>query len=444
MPLDGQQPSCLIRLAEWESRSPASDPALRGLSLAGDERSLRLAEVLRRRVDIRPGYEGVEIEASSFVGHVDVGPLRIAIEPKLPSLPLTRLLRYAYGLGDIAILEETIAPAAEYGFQDLLIAMLASEIEGILRRGLSRRYLPKHEKLDSPRGHILVDQLIREGGIQDARLPCRHYERSADWHLNQVLRSGLALAARLTEDAGLRRRIHKLDTSFGQVRAGLILHTADVDRAERELTRLTATSRPALTLIRLLLGGCGLELSEHKQRVRMPGFLFDMNVFFQSLLSRFLREHLVESQVIDEFTIRELFSVEDARSGRRTPRPRPDFALLHADKPQGFLDAKYRDLWTRSLPAEWLYQMSIYALASTSRRASVLLYATMSPDAREERITIHPPSMRTGERINAHVILRPVPLLFLAEMLRLGQAGDRLAERQAFAASLVANTFSAR
>ena len=172
---------------------------------------------MRGRLDIREGYDGLEITSTSFVGRVDVGPLRIAIMPKLPAMPLARLLRYAYGLRDITVIEETRAPTTRYGLHDLLIALLAAEVEELLHRGLARRYVPLSEKLESPRGRVLIEQVIRQGGVREARLPCRHFERQADWHLNQVLRAGVDDAAQMTEDRDLRRHTHQLSAMFGHV-----------------------------------------------------------------------------------------------------------------------------------------------------------------------------------------------------------------------------------
>ncbi len=111
-------PTFVVELAEWDEVGPAQDTRLKGCSLAGDMRSRRLAETLRGRLDIREGYEGLEITSTSFVGRVDVGPLRIAIGPKLPAMPLAPLLRYAYGLRDIAVIEETRAPTTRQGLHD--------------------------------------------------------------------------------------------------------------------------------------------------------------------------------------------------------------------------------------------------------------------------------------------------------------------------------------
>ena len=210
-------PAIVVALTEWDQVGPAQDLRLKGCSLAGDVQSRRLAEALRGRLDIREGYDGLEIASTSFVGRVDVGPLRIAIGPKLPAMPLARLLRYAYGLRDVATFEETRAPTIRHGLHDLLIALLAAEVGELLHRGLARHYVPLLEKLESPRGCVLIDQVIRQGGVREARLPCRHFERRADWHLYQVLRAGVEGAARMVEDRDLRRHVHQLWAMFGDV-----------------------------------------------------------------------------------------------------------------------------------------------------------------------------------------------------------------------------------
>jgi 5-methylcytosine-specific restriction enzyme subunit McrC len=407
----------VVELTEWEKVGPAQDSRLTGCSLAGDMQSRRLAEALRGRLDIREGYEGLEITSTSFVGRVDVGPLRIAIGPKLPAMPLARLLRYAYGLRDVSAIEETLSPTTHHGLHDLLIALLAAEVGELLRRGLARRYVPLSENLESPRGRILIDQVIRQGGVREARLPCRHFERRADWHLNQVLRAGLETAARIAKDRNLRRRVLQLSAMFGDVERLARLGADEIDRAERDLTRLTAACGPALTIIRLLQDSLGIEFDSAQPPSRMPGFLFDMNVFFQRLVSRFLRDNLADARIADELAIRNLFVYSsDANPKRRSaPAPRPDYALFDGNKLHGFLDAKYRDIWERGLPAEWLYQLSIYALASPGE-VSVLLYASMSAGASDERVEVRQPVLWSSKS-SASVVVRPVPLPYLANIL---------------------------
>jgi 5-methylcytosine-specific restriction enzyme subunit McrC len=426
-----------IELTEWDQVGPAGDARLNGFSLAGQPKIRRLAEMLRGRLDFRQGYDGLEIASTSFVGRVDFGPLRVIIRPKLPAMQLTRLLRYAYGLRDLTTIEETRSPTARHGLQDLLVALLAVEVDELLRRGLARRYMPLSETLESPRGQILVDKIILKGGLREARLPCRHFKRRSDWHLNRVLRSGLETAALMAEDRDLRRRVYQLAAMFGDVEPSSRLRIEDIDLAERELTRLTDVCRPALTIIRLLQASLGLDIDSSEQSSRTPGFLFDMNAFFQRLLSRFLHDNLADSRVVDELAIRDLFAyAPDANPrNRKAPAPRPDYALFRNNKLSGFLDAKYRDVWERGVPAEWLYQLSIYSLAAPNE-VSVLLYASMSDKARDERVEIRQPISWSNKK-SASVIFRPVPLFYLTRLLDQDQVDSLTSKRHEFADRLV-------
>jgi 5-methylcytosine-specific restriction enzyme subunit McrC len=427
----------LIELAEWEQVGPGQEHRLKGVSFADNLSARRLAQDLRGRLNIREGYEGLEISATSFVGRVDIGPLRIAIRPKLQKIPLALLLRYAYGLRDIRTIEETRAPTTSHGLQDLLIAMLAAEVEELVHRGLARRYVPQAEPLESPRGRILVEELARRGGITDAHLPCRYFERRTNWHLNQVLRTGLVAAGQMTEDRDLRRRVYRLASAFGDVEPKTKIEVGDIDRAERGLNRMTVANAPALTIIRLLLEMLGLAFDPIGEPVRTSGFLFDMNRFFQRLLSRFLRDNLIGQRIVDEWPVQNVFAYSpDANPRRRAaPSPRPDFALIRGNALKSFLDAKYRDIWEHELPAGWLYQLSIYAL-SLPAQVSVLLYASMADDARDEQVDIRLPLLGST-REPASVILRPVPLMPLAELLHPHRVYSFADQRRRLAEDLV-------
>jgi 5-methylcytosine-specific restriction enzyme subunit McrC len=257
-----------------------------------------------------------------------------------------------------------------------------------------------------------MQTLARRGGVIEARLPCIEHRRTHAWRLNHLLCSGLASVAGLTEDASLRTRLHRLVGHFEFDRLPTP-RLAEIEQAERTLDRQTEVYASSLRLLYLLLSMQGIEMEKDTGSLGIPGFVFDMNKFFQALLSRFLHDHVHPLTIRDEGTIRGLVAYSKLFNprGKRLSGPRPDYSLYRGQALQGYLDAKYRDVWSEDLPREWLYQCAIYALASPSRTC-VILYASMADDAREEQIDVHPPGAPS-----AAVVVRPVPLLKLAELL---------------------------
>ena len=427
-----------VELLEWSEATPEYHPLLRGTTFREDRRARALLQELNGRVEVREGYDGIEIRSNSFVGQIDIGDLRIAIRPKLPGLPLSILLAYAYGLRDLSYWGSADSPLERWGMQDILLELLSIELQELVYSGLVRQYVRRNDHLATPRGRIRVNEIIRRGGIVDASLPCDFFSRSSDWHLNQVLRTGAMLGARLTEHGALRQRLLRTAAMFGEVIVLPNLHREDLDRADRELTRITECGRAALQLIRLLLDGMGISSGEHAGTSHIPGFLFDMNRFFQRLLSRFLHENLPAGSMADERSIRNVFEYEKGSNiaGRGAPNPRPDYAVYGCKTLLGFMDAKYRDIWGRGLPASWLYQLSIYALASPSQVA-ILLYASTSDESVSEGVSLRRPS-ESGSQGLASILMRPVHLTRMADLVHPNNRAMNRNARRRFAEALIA------
>jgi 5-methylcytosine-specific restriction enzyme subunit McrC len=163
------------------------------------------------------------------------------------------------------------------------------------------------------------------------------------------------------------------------------LGKADLDNARRVIDRRSTAYSSALTLIDLLLSGMRISMREATDPVQMPGFLFDMNRFFQSLISRLLHEELPDFSLQDEHRFKGIFEYDPANNPkrRRAVVPRPDFAVLAHGKVVEFLDAKYRDLWETALPRDMLCQLAIYALSkNTGLPRSTVLYPTLAISGR--------------------------------------------------------------
>jgi hypothetical protein len=89
--------------------------------------------------------------------------------------------------------------------------------------------------------------------------------------------AGLRFAADLAIDGELQGQFRRIGKVLGATVEAQPLGRSIVADAWRAMDRRTVSYKPALTLIELLLGGQGVALDEQGSRVRLKGFLFDMN-----------------------------------------------------------------------------------------------------------------------------------------------------------------------
>lgn len=427
-----------VTLREWETATPDHWPVLAGRRLARQGPATRVAKALSDsgRLEVLELAQGLELRATSWVGRVTLDGLTITIRPKIPDLPLLNLIRYAYGLRDLRLIGAARFATEPRSFQDLLIVQLVAEVSELLPRGLHRDYRRIGAMLESPRGRIDFVRYAASGSAH-AALPCVHHPRSEDTPLNQALLAGLRLAAVATRDLELRARLRRLSAQIDLGVPPTDIDPVTLARVSQSIDRRTSHYRPALTLIDLLLRGESLSLADTAPGLCLDGFLFDMNAFFQALLSRFLREHLENVDLLDEYRLCGVFYYDPRHNpqGRRGPVPRPDFVVRRGQRTLAILDAKYRDLWTRSLPREMLYQLAIYALTQPHEASSaIILYPTLVAAACDQVVAFRDV---LGGTTKARVTLRPVHLQVLDELLHVGSGVEAKRQRQALASRLI-------
>lgn len=408
-----------VSLREWETLRPDRGSPLAERNLNGNEADRQLAAHLTERgcIEVLELARGLELRATSFVGRFSLGEVTVTIHPKLSGAPFLKLLRYAYGLRHLDLYESVDYAPEKWAFQDLLVQQLAAEAAELLARGAHRDYERTRAELPSPRGRIEFDRFVGMAHSARAVLPCVHYPRTEDTILNQVLLAGLAYATRLTADNDLRVHLSRLTKTLGTIVSLKKLDAILLAEARRAMDRRTTAYEPALVVIELLFRAEGVSLDGEANRVRLRGFLFDMNRFFQALISRFLHDYLEGYEVQDEYRLKELFSYDPDRNPqkRRAPVQKPDFVIWQNRQIAAILDAKYRDLWEQPLPRDMLYQLALYALGQSGHEPrAVILYPTLTPEAREQGIVIREPVSGVTQ---AHVILRPVNLVELEQLL---------------------------
>jgi 5-methylcytosine-specific restriction enzyme subunit McrC len=419
--------SVAIQLREWQQVGPDTEPALSGYSF-NDPLMRQAAEQFARagQMDLTELHTGLNIKTYQYVGTVQLGDLRISIFPKINGLPLLNLLRYAYNLRSLNLFEPLPFGVASGEFQDLLVHQLALEAAEILSRGPYRRYERVGENLSSPRGKINFGLLAKQGGIIDASLPCNHYLRLEDNILNRSLLAGISLATRLTNDLVLRSALRKSIRILNQSVVDVPISAQLLKKSMNAVNRLTFAYQPALTIIQILFDSQSVSMESMNHQIRLPGFLFDMNRFFQALLERFLKNNLQGFTVRGEHQLRRMMSYNQSHNPQRKkpPTPRPDFAIMDGKKVMALLDTKYRDIWENDLPRDMLYQLAMYAFSQERPGRSTIIYPSLNKDAQEAWIDIYHP---ISEENLARVILRPINLYNLESMIYRASASERSA-----------------
>jgi 5-methylcytosine-specific restriction enzyme subunit McrC len=423
-------------MKEWETLRPEPGSGLETRTLSSKEDRL-LAEDLAKAglLEVTELRAGLLIRSFSHVGKMRLGDIEITVLPKLNQISLLNLLRYAYGFRRLKLLPASALGLDQSGFADLLVGQLITEVRELVARGLHRTYVPRHDWLSSPKGRIDIGRLAGQGGVLTASLPCTHHLRIEDSLLNQILRAGLELAGTVASDIQLRREARRLGSMLDEQVSPIQLNGIVFERGIQRLNRLTIAYDPAVTIIRFLWESRGVVLDDTGSSVRLPGFLFDMNRFFQSLLCRFLRDNLPDYTLRDELRLRKMMQFVSGFNphNRGAPTPRPDFIVLRGTQQVAILDAKYRDLWERELPSEMLYQLAIYAV-SHERRSATILYPTTDSAAKEARIGVTDPVF--GRQI-ALVCLRPVHVGVLENLIMSGRSAAEERARWDYAKRLV-------
>lgn len=415
-----------VVLEEWQRAEAGPDtafPALNGLFM--DSPSLRRAVAGAPPADqlgVAECRHGLVLQARHHVGVVQLGPLRVCIQPKLPHDALWAAVAFALGLDDL-LRRSRVRVDTPGDFVELLAQMVLAEADRLWRCGAHRGYRPTVAWLSQPRGRPDVLALARAGPLMQAALPCRYHAHTADVIENQVVLAGVVLAQRLTRHLPLRAALRRSQQQWSTACRAIALGASALDAADRARNRLTARYAGVHALVRLLHDRAGLDAELQTGAATVRGFLWNMATVFERFVGRFLTRHFAGHEVLTQHGLSDLYAIVRPGPKLQRPRPRPDIVIRRREDAvtTGVYDTKYRDLWETPLPREILYQMSVYALAwseAASRDVpAVVLYPAVSAARPDMEL-----SLRVHGGAPRRIVLRGVDWAGAARLVAAGDA----------------------
>lgn len=338
------------------------------------------SQQMANRVTIRELREGLEIETNSYVGVLPLDGFTLHITPRIGPRDLMRMVDYYFDVSTIHVMKDIgLVHASHSVATDLLVSAFIREVQRLLSAGLLRDYVERQDDLMTKRGRIQFQELARRPCRSVFALPCRYEDRSADVFLNRLLLTVVHIAAVCASSPRLKRAAYRTEEQMSQLCSVLTIAKDSFEAAIDGLNRLNRRYEKALTLARLLYDSVSPDQNMPETR-RFTAFLLDMNSLFERFIGRLLEEFRPPgTSLVCQESIPSLYRVGE----RQFKHPRPDFMLLDG---QGecvrVVDSKYKFLDERSVDAGDLYQLTVYALATQSRKA-VALYPGEPGSCRE-------------------------------------------------------------
>ena len=336
------------------------------------EQLKRLVEVL----DWKGSNLSVRRNRSHRVGRLSVGSIVITVPPAFDPEVFTDFYLYASGADLSEFSSRRTAPiAAEYRerydiFLILLARLFIEATERVLSLGIARTYEQNVERLHLLRGRPLW---TKDFGHHPAEgITCKHYPLTTENLPNQLIVAGLIAAAPILHSSSSASQWHSQLFTWRSLASSTVPSEVLFQRAEQQLTRLTAHYRTALNLARAITLG----FSPTNLFAGNSGSLQTLEFSLPMLFERFLERLILSASASLGLDVR--VQAQDGAAivngyGQLYRRIKPDLVVFDNEQPVAVIDAKYKPKYVnipvgngRQIPSanrvtnEDIYQICFY------------------------------------------------------------------------------------
>ena len=356
-----------MRRIDLQEHTPSKDP----YSLSATERHQLRVALPSLTIDPADEDGTYYLRPGSIVGALEIGEMSVLIEPKIGIPQLLSLACYAMGVikqQDLRMFDFD----RDDSLPDILASALSAAARQAFRRGLLHGYRTQEDALYGIRGRIRFDDQLRRRFAIAMPIEVRYDEFTNDILPNRLVK---AAGVRL---GGMQLRSQEARRGLGWI-GGMMADVSWVEFPAHEVPevafdRLNEHYRLVAELARLVLRHSKYQAG--RGGVRASGFLVDMDVLFEKLVTRALQEALgVSDRTFRKVRRRDGVTLDE----KDRVRLEPDLSWWDGSVCRFVGDAKYKRISDQRIPNADLYQLLAYTTA-LNLPGGMLIYAQGEAD----------------------------------------------------------------
>lgn len=238
------------------------------------------------------------IRFNEFVGALQIGNLLISVLPKADKYQqetpeekarwnsiLVDMLRVVHGF-DVKAPSTSHLKIKNNTVLDLYFEIFVSEVEGLLHRGLAKKYRQIEGNLNALKGSIQFSRQISKNSIHKERFYTKHTTYDIEHILHIILYRTLRLLKRINTNTALIGRINALTLNFPEMPDRKI---TEADFGKIVLNRKTQDYQKAIEIAKLILLHFYPDISSGRNDVL--ALMFDMNLLWEQFVLVSLKKH---------------------------------------------------------------------------------------------------------------------------------------------------------
>jgi 5-methylcytosine-specific restriction enzyme subunit McrC len=252
-------------------------------------------------------------------------------------------------------------------FFDVLAKIMINELEGIIKKGMLKKYVVKEENIKFLRGKLMVKNQIKHNSFNKSKFYCKYDDLTYNNLENKSVLYAAHLLHKFVKNRDLKIKLKKFENrlsdeiSLEKINPELLLNI--------RYNRINKHYEKILNLSYHIIRRIFAQDVASKKGIGF-NFIVDMNKVYESFLTQMLKE-IIEEDYTPWKVASQSKNINLVIDGKMFTL-KPDVLVLESGKAKVIIDIKYK--LKKGIPNSDFYQMVCYSLAYPDTSKRILLY----------------------------------------------------------------------